>query len=123
VSTQGGSALSAGYARVQPGSSTVPSGIAIFSFRQGGVLVSEAAPNARMMPLLPAKMIPTTKAATPRTRMLTVAKCRVVILSPVSFLMRELVHRLFDFIALITPHGLTRRVGMRAPFPTSETSA
>ena len=32
-----------GYARIQPGSgSTTPSGVAIFGFRQGGVLVSEA---------------------------------------------------------------------------------
>jgi hypothetical protein len=46
TSTQGGSTVSAGYARIQPGSASAPSGLAVFSFRQGGVLVSEAAVNA-----------------------------------------------------------------------------
>src|SRR5262245_47917063 len=46
TSSQGGTAITAGYARVQPSSAGVPSGAAIFSFRQNGILVSEAAVNA-----------------------------------------------------------------------------
>ena len=46
TSSQGGAVVSAGYARIQPTSAGVPSGVAIFSFRQNGVLVSEAAVNA-----------------------------------------------------------------------------
>jgi beta-propeller repeat-containing protein len=47
TSTQGGTtAINTGYARVQPTSAGAPSGVAIFSFRQNGVLVSEAAVNA-----------------------------------------------------------------------------
>src|SRR5262245_20091181 len=46
ASSPGGVTLVAGYARIQPASGGVPSGVAIFSFRQSGVLVSEAAVNS-----------------------------------------------------------------------------
>jgi len=46
TSSQGGTTLTTGYARIQPSSTSVPSGVAIFSFRQNGILVSEAAVNA-----------------------------------------------------------------------------
>lgn len=43
ISRGGTGAQTAGYARVQPNSAnTTPSGVAIFGFRQGGVLVTEA---------------------------------------------------------------------------------
>ena len=43
VETAGGTgALTVGYGRVQPSSSTTPAGVAVFGLRQNGVLVSEA---------------------------------------------------------------------------------
>ena len=47
IVTQGGSAnTQVGYARIAEASGTAPSGLAIFSYRQNGVLVSEAAVSA-----------------------------------------------------------------------------
>src|SRR5207244_278583 len=43
IETAGGSdRIMVGYGRVQPSSGTTPSGVAIFGFRQNGVLVTEA---------------------------------------------------------------------------------
>ncbi len=49
VSQGGGAATTVGYARIQPISGNVPSGLAIFGFRQNNVLVSEAAVPASML--------------------------------------------------------------------------
>src|SRR5262245_59101345 len=43
----GASSVAVGYARIQPsGGGTIPSGLAIFGIRRGGVLVSEAGVSA-----------------------------------------------------------------------------